>query len=301
VGEKNLKGLPETNQNIPPYPYPYPPYPQVEDDEIDLFEIFLILKKRFKWILGSLFIFVVGAILYIFLATPIYRTETSLLPIVIKSSGKFIQINLTPPLPVILKSRSVELKVIRKLNLIPLLVNEDEIRTNGEKKILAIAIDRFNKFITVTKDRNSNVVHLYVEAPKNPELSYQVTKTLLSEAAKEIDKLKNTTIQPLLNSIKREIERIQAVLEKNKNTSNVNFLTALLDEYTSQYNYLLSLKKTPPFQIISPPYVPIKAYKPKKLLILTIAILAGFFFGIFLAFFVEWLENAKNRFKDFQG
>jgi len=298
VGEKNLKGLPETNQNIPPYPYPYPPYPQVEDDEIDIVELLLILKKRFKWILGSTIIFVIGALLYIIAATPIYRTEASLLPIAIKSLGEFIQINLTPPLPVILKSRSVESKVIQKLNLIPLLVNKDEIRTNDEKKILNIAIDKFDKLITTTKDRNSKVVHLYVEVPKNPELSYQIAKTLLSETAKEANKLKNAAIQPLLKSLKKEIEKIQKYLEKNKNTSNIDFLKALWESYTSKYNYLLSLKNTPPFQIINPPYVPIKAYKPKKLLILTVAILTGFFLGIFLAFFVEWLESVKNRLKD---
>ncbi|WP_197460563.1 GNVR domain-containing protein, partial [Thermodesulfatator autotrophicus] len=45
------------------------------------------------------------------------------------------------------------------------------------------------------------------------------------------------------------------------------------------------------------PVVPNKPYKPKKLLIVAVAMVSGLFLGVFLAFFVEWLENARKRYE----
>jgi len=40
-----------------------------------------------------------------------------------------------------------------------------------------------------------------------------------------------------------------------------------------------------------------KPVKPKKGLIIAVSLVSGLFLGIFLAFFVEWLENARKRYE----
>ncbi len=43
--------------------------------------------------------------------------------------------------------------------------------------------------------------------------------------------------------------------------------------------------------------VPQKPYWPKPRILIPVAIFSGLFFALFLAFFLEWLENAKKRFE----
>jgi hypothetical protein len=60
-----------TNDSFPPYP-PYF-YPPCEEDELDLYEIWMTLCKRKKWILYSLAFFIALGIFYLILAKPKYK------------------------------------------------------------------------------------------------------------------------------------------------------------------------------------------------------------------------------------
>ncbi|WP_457755198.1 Wzz/FepE/Etk N-terminal domain-containing protein, partial [Thermovibrio ammonificans] len=63
--------------------YPY----YGEDDEIDLYELWLTLKKRKKIVAAVTLIITAIGVAYAFLATPVYRTQTTLIPLGGKSSG----------------------------------------------------------------------------------------------------------------------------------------------------------------------------------------------------------------------
>ena len=60
------------------------------------------------------------------------------------------------------------------------------------------------------------------------------------------------------------------------------------------------MKEQISFQVIDPPYIPDpeKPYKPKKKLIVAVALVSGLFLGIFAAFFREWLDNVKKRHRE---
>jgi len=60
------------------------------------------------------------------------------------------------------------------------------------------------------------------------------------------------------------------------------------------------MKEQISFQVIDPHYVqdPEKPYKPKKKLIVAVALVSGLFLGIFAAFFREWLDNVKKRHRE---
>ncbi len=57
---------------------PYMPYNSVEEDEIDLRELFGVLKKRKKIIIATSILFVLLALAYIFLAKPIYSAKATI-------------------------------------------------------------------------------------------------------------------------------------------------------------------------------------------------------------------------------
>ena len=52
------------------------------------------------------------------------------------------------------------------------------------------------------------------------------------------------------------------------------------------------------FEMSVNPVIPEKPDKPKKFLVLTVAITSSLFLGIFLALFLEWLEEARKRHRE---
>ncbi|NPA53890.1 MAG: hypothetical protein GXO21_04410, partial [Aquificae bacterium] len=68
---------------------------------------------------------------------------------------------------------------------------------------------------------------------------------------------------------------------------------ALVQEY--ELAKAQEMKEQVAFQVIDPPFIPKKPYKPKKKLLLAISIISGLFLGIFAAFFIEWLDNIRKK------
>ena len=116
--------------------------------------------------------------------------------------------------------------------------------------------------------------------------------------------IKQTYIEQRIGEIKRKIQTLkkQKVAETNSQNVELDLLLSDLKQFKDLYQTikLYEIKLDEPFQIISPPYVPDKKepYKPKKGLILAMSAISGLFLGIFLAFFVEWLESVRNRNKE---
>ncbi|HID66650.1 MAG TPA: hypothetical protein EYP32_07740, partial [Aquificaceae bacterium] len=53
----------------------------IEEDEIDLYELWLRLKKRWKIILSTFLILTIFTGILGFIMTPIYRAETTIIPV----------------------------------------------------------------------------------------------------------------------------------------------------------------------------------------------------------------------------
>ncbi|RUM42191.1 MAG: hypothetical protein DSY34_02380, partial [Desulfurobacterium sp.] len=58
-----------------------------EEDEIDLYELWLTLKKRKRIVLGITGLFTAIALILCFILPPVYKTETSLMPLGGKKGG----------------------------------------------------------------------------------------------------------------------------------------------------------------------------------------------------------------------
>ncbi|NPA40595.1 MAG: hypothetical protein GXO57_09175, partial [Thermodesulfobacteria bacterium] len=111
-----------------------PPYypPPIEEDEIDLYELWLVLKRRKWWVWGTTFLAVLLAIIYILIAAPVYKTDTTLMPLGGKNKGlgglsalaglagislPMQQSGIT--VEAVLQSRTLREDIIKRLNLLP--------------------------------------------------------------------------------------------------------------------------------------------------------------------------------------
>jgi len=314
--EKNeLKELSNISyQNTPPFFYGYP----CEEDEIDLYELWLILKKRFKWLAGTLLVFILGTLIYLFITPPIYRTQAVIYPLSFKTSA--ITTSLTQSILTsvtfadvkdVLNSFELKKRIIEKLNLMPLLFpsqwDEERKRWKNPKEAPTIlqGVEKLSELIAVSSKRNSQVLTLSVEFPSKPEMAYLIAKTALQEARRTTTELNLSVLKQYESFIRKKIQSVKEQLRQlannpeGKNNPELEILKSHLAQLHQLYETtkLLEIKAKTPFQVISPPYVPDKRepYKPKKLLILSVAIVSGLFLGVFLAFFVEWLDSVRNR------
>jgi uncharacterized protein involved in exopolysaccharide biosynthesis len=180
----------------------YSPY--YEEDEIDLYELWLTLKKRKKIVLGFTLLFTLIALILCFILPPTYKTETTLMPLGGKKGGGLSSLLSSLPISVslptgqsgltveaVLNSRTLRERVIKDLNLLPLLF-PDKWDSKRRKWILKGKNDRpptildgaekLKKLISVSTDKKTGVVTLSVEFKGNPEIAYEIAKTALKEA-----------------------------------------------------------------------------------------------------------------------
>ncbi len=178
--------------------------PCYEDDEIDLYELWLVLKKRKKIVLSITFIFTLLAVLYCFLASPVYRTEASVYPLGGSKTGGLSSLLSALPisLPVggqsgltveaVLESRTLKERVIKDLNLLPKLFPDKwdsknhRWKVEGDEKPPTIldGVKKLDKLISVSTDKKTGILTLTVDFKNDPEMAYKIAETSLIEARK---------------------------------------------------------------------------------------------------------------------
>ncbi|WP_457624675.1 Wzz/FepE/Etk N-terminal domain-containing protein [Persephonella sp.] len=150
---------------------------------------------------------------------------------------------------------------------------------------------------------------------KNPNLSDSAVLMLLTQIAqyenlinaltnrikdKEIEK--NKIEKETIPSIEKEIKNVQLIKIKEIE-DKIEQLHKNIDILKKDIE-ILELKLLPPltedFKIIEE-ISSEKPVKPKKTLIIAVATISGLFLGIFLAFFLEWMENARKRHQDIEN
>ena len=223
VNSSNLKNL------QPPYEYPH-----INEDEIDLYELWLILKKHTKCILGTLTVFLIIALIYILISPPVYKTETTIYPLQEqqKSSLSTLAGNIGISLPTflqsltveaVLKSNTVKELLINKLNLMPLLFEsewDNKTQTWKDPKnapTILDGIEKLDDLISTSTDKKTGVITISVEFPKDPKMAYLIAKTLLEETNKILNE-KNWNLAKkhrifIENQLKDTIQKLK-ILEK---------------------------------------------------------------------------------------
>ena len=185
----------EENKQFPVY---------YEDDEIDLYELWLVLKKRKKTVLLFTAVFTIVSVLYCLLASPVYKTEASIYPL---GGGKNEGLSsLLSSLPVsipisgksgltveaVLESRTLKERVIKDLNLLPELFPDkwdskhNVWKLEGDEKPPTVldGVKKLDKLMSVSTDKKTGIITLSVEFKNDPRMAYKIAQCSLREARK---------------------------------------------------------------------------------------------------------------------
>jgi sulfur relay (sulfurtransferase) DsrF/TusC family protein len=261
-----------------------------EDDEIDLYELWLILKKRKKVIFISVLFFLIIGILYCAFTLPTYRATHVFRKTEI-SIGVFK--SLTNQLEEKLKNKDY-IALAKLINCSP-----EEAKTlssisiessRKSKDLFTLTIEGYNP--TTFKNIDKNIESFFKSSPV-------VRENLNAEKELLLQQLKDYSSK--LNSLQKEANLLKKkILKGNIKTLGFNPLdidNSILEikAKISELNYKLQNLK--PFETVTF-YVSDKPVKPKKELVIAVSIITGLFIGIFLAFFFEWLENVRKRYSE---
>ncbi|MCD6419614.1 MAG: hypothetical protein J7L41_02715 [Synergistetes bacterium] len=316
------------------------------DDEIDLYELWLVIWRR-KWLILSVtFLFLIGAFVYIKVAPRKYVVEAVLLPnrIVVDNrvfttttttlkallndkallskffsvkffNGDKIKWTISTPRGTSLltvsytttkpsefvKQFSALLSFLRGYKSFPDLV----VAMRKVKEYLSDIREGIKKDNTVIKALISEIDRLSIL--KN-NISTQINK-LDSEvkeltARREIDNIKGADRLLYVNLYQLMSLRMDSLMRHQETVASqiVSYkekLARLQSELSSlklrESELVSQLKGFNLFDIIQPPVV--ISVSRRSSLILAVALVAGLFVGVFIVFFLSWLEAAKARMK----
>ncbi len=301
--EKTPPTTPEQAPVPPGYPYGYPyPYPPVQDDEVDLSEIWRVLvdnKKLIAIITGGT---TALAIVIALLLTPIYRAEVLLAPATSEKSGGLGTLagqfgdlaalagisvgggDKTQEAIATLKSRTLTEAFIKENNLMPILFEDawdadkkawkDEDPQNAPT--LWQAYEMFNKNIrTVSLDKKSGLVTLAIEW-KDPTLA----------AAWANDLVKRVNGQRQKEAIQEAESSIGYLQKQLARTASIEVEQAIyrLIEAQTKNIMLAQAREEFAFKVIDPAAVPERKIRPRRTLITAAAFIFSFVAAVAFVF-----------------
>jgi uncharacterized protein involved in exopolysaccharide biosynthesis len=289
-----------------PYPQDYPPY----EDEINLLDMFIVLLKH-KWMI-FLVVFVAGvaAVVASLLMTKIYRSECTIVPIEqqktslssrLSALGGFgamvaSQVGIggsgsLEKFEIVLKSRELTNALVEKHKLMPVIFEDswdEKTKTwkTEEPPTLQEAYKSMQDMLEIKPDKKNGALKLGFIFP-DPALARELLNYY-------VDGMSEFLRQQSLENV--AIQR-KALQEQLVNTGDP-LLRTKLAEIIAQYvekETLAKVQRYYGFNVIDPPFVPEKKFKPRRSIICILSVVVAFFVSVFLAFFMEYMGNLKRN------
>ncbi|MHB1657594.1 MAG: Wzz/FepE/Etk N-terminal domain-containing protein [Burkholderiales bacterium] len=241
----------------------------VKDDEIDLNEIYLILKRQRFIILIIMLVFLIGGTAYAFLSKPVYKYTYDLkLP----SSKKNLLIS-----PDLLK---IYLNNIKSNKNVSIKANK------ADNSIIGVSVESSDR--NKIKPISMSVYNYLNDMP----LLKQKISGIKASLAMRIKYMRSNIYRDnlMFNILRSDIIKGNVKIVGFNPIQMGNSLLNLKMRY-AYYKNTLNGFKGGAIKIISMPPIPTRPVKPKKPLIIAVSLISGLFIGIFAAFFVEWRKK----------
>ncbi len=278
----------EKQANYPPYPPPY--YIPCDNDEIDLYELFLTLKKRWKVVIASVLFFLIGAFLYLVITPEKYKSQ-GVISLSYQITGNGAKIFYIPP------------DVIEGLvnNYFQLLKAAKAGYTIPEKKFFPNEIVDKTISIEIVKRRNDKGVLLVPITATSPDIVVKDFQYLVAFLEEKLRPIKEQIIRTKKLQLKFLIEQKNKLLkflaQSEKSPEVKGYLINKIQDLEQKINSLkIELQTFSVFKTF-PPAKPVEPYAPKKWVVILVSLFSGLFIGIFLAFFLEWWQSVSQKHK----
>jgi uncharacterized protein involved in exopolysaccharide biosynthesis len=283
----------------------------VEEDEIKLLDLLIVLAKHKRLIIGVVLFCGLAAVVISLLTTNVYRSEATLVartreetsfnPLTaLGGLGGAMAEGLglggggsLEKLEVVLKSRNLTNRVIKKYNLMPVIFPRD---WDGKKKKWATddppthqdGRKEMQDRLTVRVDIKKNTLKVGFdhEDPKTAKKVVNHYLTELSEILRE-EVLKDAAENKRF--FRKQLEKtIDSLLEEK--------IYSMLAKEIEKETFAKA-QKYYSFLVLDPPIVPDpdKQIRPKRAIICILSVIVAFFLGVFLAFVKEYVHRLKTE------
>lgn len=282
-----------------------------EDDEIDLIEYLLLLKKHLWEISFFSFFITLLSVFYALSLDNIYRADVLLMPVGEKSSNangipgnllgvaqlSGIQLNVPTSADAkleILKTRVFLRKVIEENNLMPLLFPEAwdsenkkwKEKDKGKRPEIESAIETLKNAIKIDRGGKSGLVTI-TNDNEDPKLAAKWLMLLVNTLNRHLKK-------EVIGESKANISFLEKELRKTPLTEMRKTLFTIIEEQTRQM-MLAGTREDFAFKIIDPAVTPQSKYKPNRSKIVIIAAFVSFMLAAFMSLFFEAYKKMKRR------
>jgi len=281
-------------------------YEMPEEDEINLLDLFITLLK-YKWMIFLIVFFTgLAAVIITLQMTLIFRSEATIVPTTqekgsglaalggfgamiaseagISASGSLEQFE------VVLKSRELTHKIVKEHNLLPILFEDgwdpEKKAWKDEPPKVEDIYKAVHGSLQVNPDKKKNVMTVSFQS-KDPEMAKKVLEYFivgLSEFLRQ-QTLKDAEAQQ--SHLYQQLSQTTDPLLKNR-------LYELIAKQIEQET-LAKVQKYYSFNIIDPPFVPERKFKPKRAQICVLSVVVAFFLAVFLAFFREYVTKLREN------
>jgi uncharacterized protein involved in exopolysaccharide biosynthesis len=283
------------------------------DDEINLLDLFMVLVRRKRLIIGMVLLTGIAAVIISLQMTNIYRSEATIAPRDLQQSpGKSLTGALgglggmaasefglgggsdADKIEVLLKSRQLVQLVVEKHNLMSLLFedNWDPQKKAWKEGPVPTMQDAFNLLgkglLKVTRDRKTDVMTVSIEH-KNPQFARSVVNYYLTELSEGLRSKVVKDAQENMRFLTEQLDRTTDPLLREK-IYGMLAKEIEKDTFARAQTYF-------GFYVLDPPIAPDlnKKARPKRSIICLLSVVVAFFVAVFLAFFLEYVNRLKTE------
>ncbi len=273
----------------------------IQEDKIDIRELFSVLKRRKNLIWSVTGLFTLLALIYVFVAKPVYEVKVAIELAQINKKPVQDTIDLKQKVEIVfevnVKGKEIVFPLVSSVSLPKKTKNIMIIQAQGYANdtakqklqevanfIISIQDKEMNSYTNIQKKRLTLVME---DINRNKQLSIEIKKGI------------NNYENMLLNISKQDaalagiyaIEIGKKQTELNEATSEVYALKNNKNDLELSISPLKMQKAT----IIGKIEVLDKPIKPKKKLIVIVAFITGLMLSIFLAFFLEFIRGSREE------
>lgn len=266
-----------------------------EEDEINLLELWQVIWKRKMIILSLTAIIVTITTIVSFAIKNVYRAEATIAAVkmIAKNDGLFDQLNHRPslsfpdPVPMqdlwnVINSNVIRKKIFCSHNLMPILFGTK--RNDSQKE--AEGLKMFNQRLKIKNNKKDETITVSFDW-NDSKIAVQIVEYVLQELSSEL----TFTAKKLSNERRKILEKQYAQTEDRYLRNQIRYL---IDEQ-DLIGRMTEVKENFAFKIIDPPRSLPEKVKPKRALMILLSFVVSLFMGIFLTFFLEYIERARTN------
>jgi len=272
---------------------------ELHDDEINLLDLVKVLLRHKGFIIRFVLVVTVGTAIVALLMTKIYESRAVITPVEAPAAQSGLatmaaQFGIASPqasnyseIMGLLKSDILMQKVMEKGKFRDVLFDKGDLEDLSENEKIWKGIRLLKEdILTVKEQKKENIISISARH-KDPAIAQSIAGTTLSE---------------LTDHMTAEAKRVASANMRHLETQIVN----AADPFVRQKIYSLiaqqietammaEAKENFAFKVLDPPRVPDKKVKPKRVLMVALALVVSLFLGVFLAFMREHYQRNREE------